>query len=52
MTEATVQDYEEGLQACSEAAKIWMTVSVFSFHKKIMITALAFLRVRLDKQVN
>jgi aldehyde dehydrogenase family 7 protein A1 len=27
VTEATVKDYEEGLQACSEAAKTWMTVS-------------------------
>lgn len=33
MTEATLQDYEEGLQACSEAAKTWMTVS-FLFLKK------------------
>ncbi|KOM39951.1 hypothetical protein LR48_Vigan04g014900 [Vigna angularis] len=26
VTEATLQDYEEGLQACSEAAKTWMTI--------------------------
>ncbi|MQL05563.1 aldehyde dehydrogenase family protein, partial [Escherichia coli] len=26
VTEATLQDYEEGLHACSEAAKIWMTI--------------------------
>lgn len=26
VTEATVQDYEEGLRACSEAAKLWMTI--------------------------
>ncbi|CAJ2638226.1 unnamed protein product [Trifolium pratense] len=26
VTEATVADYEEGLQACSEAAKTWMTI--------------------------
>ncbi|KAJ1439935.1 Aldehyde/histidinol dehydrogenase [Sesbania bispinosa] len=26
VTEATMQDYEEGLQACSEAAKTWMTI--------------------------
>ena len=29
MTEATLQDFEEGLRACSEAAKTWMTVSSF-----------------------
>ncbi|KAJ7979234.1 Aldehyde dehydrogenase [Quillaja saponaria] len=26
VTEATIQDYEEGLHACSEAAKTWMTI--------------------------
>ncbi|MED6211363.1 hypothetical protein PIB30_072995 [Stylosanthes scabra] len=26
VTEPTLQDYEEGLNACNEAAKIWMTV--------------------------
>nr|KYP43711.1 Aldehyde dehydrogenase family 7 member A1 [Cajanus cajan] len=26
VTEATLQDYEEGLQACSEATKKWMTI--------------------------
>jgi aldehyde dehydrogenase family 7 protein A1 len=31
VTEATVKDYEEGLQACSEAAKTWMTVSFVLF---------------------
>lgn len=24
--EASIEDYEEGMQACSEAAKIWMQV--------------------------
>ncbi|XP_022715297.1 aldehyde dehydrogenase family 7 member B4 [Durio zibethinus] len=26
VTEASIQDYEEGMQACNEAAKIWMQV--------------------------
>ncbi|CAJ1975744.1 unnamed protein product [Sphenostylis stenocarpa] len=26
VTEATLQDYEEGLQACNEATKTWMTI--------------------------
>lgn len=26
VSEASIQDYEEGMQACSEAAKIWMQV--------------------------
>ncbi|KAJ7955998.1 Aldehyde dehydrogenase [Quillaja saponaria] len=26
VTEATIQDYEEGLQACSEAVKTWMAI--------------------------
>lgn len=24
--EASIQDYEEGMQACNEAAKVWMQV--------------------------
>ncbi|XP_044496301.1 aldehyde dehydrogenase family 7 member B4-like isoform X2 [Mangifera indica] len=27
VTEASIDDYEEGMKACSEAAKIWMTVT-------------------------
>lgn len=26
VTEASIEDYEEGLMACSEAAKTWMKV--------------------------
>lgn len=26
MVEASFQDYEEGMRACAEAAKIWMQV--------------------------
>ncbi|XVF34314.1 hypothetical protein REPUB_Repub18cG0049100 [Reevesia pubescens] len=26
VSDASIQDYEEGMQACSEAAKIWMQV--------------------------
>lgn len=38
VTEASIDDYEEGMRACSEAAKIWMTVrSLF-----VMIESLKF----------
>jgi hypothetical protein len=27
--EGSIEDYEEGMRACSEAAKIWMQASLF-----------------------
>jgi hypothetical protein len=43
VTEATVEDYEEGLQACSEAAKTWMTVSfILFFFQSFLIFVVEF----------